>query len=71
MLKGLSHPGAPRYLKKKNVFIYLFLRQRGSGREHAHRQGRGREKGRQRIPSGLSAQSPTQDSKLTNCEIMT
>ena len=49
------------------MFIYLFLRQR------EHECGRGREKGRQRIPSRLLAvgSEPVKELELTGPEIMT
>ena len=48
------------------------LKERGE-REQAHEQGRGRERGRERIPSKLHAVSAEPDVglDLTNCEIMT
>ena len=53
MLNQLSHPGAPgiHLLKKK---VYLFILRES---EHAHKWGRGREKGIHRIWSRLQAPS--------------
>ena len=49
------------------MFIYLFLSEKES------KQGKGRERGRERIPSRLHAVSTEPDAglKLMNCEIIT
>ena len=53
--------------------MYLFLRERERERERESDWGRGRETGRQRIPSRLCAASaePNAGLELTNQEIMT
>ena len=49
------------------------MRERARQRAHTHEQGRGTEKGRGRIPSGICTLSVESDIglDLTNCEIMT
>ena len=55
-------------------FVKFFVFERESERERApHEQGRGRQRGRQRIPSGLRTDSRDPDAglELTSHEIMT
>ena len=55
------------------IFFCLFLRERERERETGHKQGRGRERRGQKIPSRLLTDSKESDMglKLTNREIMT